>query len=198
MPASDSTAPGCVFGCLTPATALGDRRGDTEIHRATARTGPEAVRVHANRRRTASEHQYLGPYRAFLHECCRYPHLCKRRLDLQEGAARRRGGVHGRVERAEPDAALAELVDEGDELAGAPSEPASSQGLYPGLRQGRILGWALRTNPRRIEVEGPHVGALRGIEASLREEREGSVPEAGAPFRGRVRSHGATHRGRRR
>ena len=36
MPASDSTAPGCVFGCLTPATALGDRRGDTEIHRATA------------------------------------------------------------------------------------------------------------------------------------------------------------------
>ena len=30
-------------------------------------------RVHANRRRTASEHQYLGPYRAFLHECCRYP-----------------------------------------------------------------------------------------------------------------------------
>ena len=75
---------------------------------------------------------------------------------------------------------------------------ASSQGLYPGLRQGRILGWALRTNPRPIEVEGPHVGALRGIEASLREEREGLVPEAGAPFRGRARSHGATHRGRRR
>ena len=58
---------------------------------------------------------------------------------------------------------------------------ASSEGLYPGLRQGRILGRALRTNPRRIEVEGPHVGALRGIEASLREEREGLVPEAGAP-----------------
>ena len=36
--------------------------------------------------------------------------------------ARRRGGVHGRVERAEPDAALVELVNEGDELAGAPPE----------------------------------------------------------------------------
>ena len=75
---------------------------------------------------------------------------------------------------------------------------ASSEGLYPGLRQGRNLGRALRTNPRPIEVEGPHVGALRGIEASLREEREGLVPEAVAPFRGRARSHGATHRGRRR
>ena len=49
-----------------------------------------------------------------------------------------------------------------------------------------------------MEVEGPHVGALRGIEASLTEEREGLVPEAGAPFPGRARSHGATHRGRRR
>ena len=27
----------------------------------------------ASRRQPASEHQYLGPYRAFLHECCRYP-----------------------------------------------------------------------------------------------------------------------------
>ena len=27
----------------------------------------------ASRRQPASEHQYLGPYRAFVHECCRYP-----------------------------------------------------------------------------------------------------------------------------
>ena len=34
----------------------------------------------------------------------------------------RGGGVHGRVEGAESDAALVELVDEGDELAGAAPE----------------------------------------------------------------------------
>ena len=59
---------------LTPATPLGDWRGDTEIRRAIARSGPETGRLHANRRRPASEHQYLGPYRAFLHKCCRYPY----------------------------------------------------------------------------------------------------------------------------
>ena len=46
-------------------------------------------------------------------------HLGERGLDLHEGPARRRGGVHGRVEGAESDTALVELVDEGDELAGA-------------------------------------------------------------------------------
>ena len=45
------------------------------LRRAMARTGLESVRIHANRRRTASEHQYFGPYRAFLYECCRYPLL---------------------------------------------------------------------------------------------------------------------------
>ena len=42
----------------------------------TARTDPETVRAHVNRInrwQTASEHQYPGPYRAFLHEWCRYP-----------------------------------------------------------------------------------------------------------------------------
>ena len=47
----------------------------------------------------------------------------RRRLDLQKGPARRRGGVHGRVDRSESDAALVEFVDEGDELAGAAPEP---------------------------------------------------------------------------
>ena len=42
--------------------------------------------------------------------------ICKKR------PARRDGGVHGRVERAKPDAALVELVNEGDEFAGAPPE----------------------------------------------------------------------------
>ena len=37
IPASDRTAPGRVLGCLTPAAALGDRRGDAEI---TPRHGP--------------------------------------------------------------------------------------------------------------------------------------------------------------
>ena len=50
-------------------------------------------------------------------------HLGEGGLDLQEGAARRRGGVHGRVQRAESDPALAERVDEGDELAGEAAEP---------------------------------------------------------------------------
>ena len=49
------------------------RRRDTEIRRVTARTDPETVRAHVNRWQTASEHQYPGPYRAFLHEWCRYP-----------------------------------------------------------------------------------------------------------------------------
>ena len=49
-------------------------------------------------------------------------HFGERRLDLQEGPARRRGGVHGRVEGTEPDAAVVELVDEGDEFAGAAAE----------------------------------------------------------------------------
>ena len=42
----------------------------------TAGTDPETVRAHVNRInpwQTASEHQYPGPYRAFLHEWCRYP-----------------------------------------------------------------------------------------------------------------------------
>ena len=42
---------------------------------------------------------------------------------LQEGAARRRGSVNGRIESTEPDAALAELVDEGDEFADEASQP---------------------------------------------------------------------------
>ena len=50
-------------------------------------------------------------------------HLGERGLDLQKGPARRRGGVHGRVDRSESDAALVEFVDEGDELAGAAPEP---------------------------------------------------------------------------
>ena len=49
-------------------------------------------------------------------------HFGERRLDLQKGPARRGGGVHGRVEGAESDPALVELVDEGDELAGAAPE----------------------------------------------------------------------------
>ena len=44
-------------------------------------------------------------------------HLDERGLVLQNGATRRRGGVHGRVEGAESDVAFAEFVDEGDELA---------------------------------------------------------------------------------
>ena len=43
-------------------------------------------------------------------------------LDLQKRPARRDGGVHRRVERAKPDAALVELVNEGEEFAGAPPD----------------------------------------------------------------------------
>ena len=49
-------------------------------------------------------------------------HLGERGLDLEEGASRRRGGVHGRVERPEADAAGFEVVDERDQLRSAPSE----------------------------------------------------------------------------
>ena len=47
VPASDPTSRVRVLGYLTPTTVLGDRRGDTEIPRAMARTGPETVRVRA-------------------------------------------------------------------------------------------------------------------------------------------------------
>ena len=50
-------------------------------------------------------------------------HLGEGGLDLQKGAARWRGGVHGRAQRAESDAALSERVDESDELAGEAAEP---------------------------------------------------------------------------
>ena len=54
-------------------------------------------------------------------------HLRERRLYLQEGPSRRCGGVHRRVDRAEPDTALVELVDQGDELAGAAPQPIEDQ-----------------------------------------------------------------------
>jgi len=54
-------------------------------------------------------------------------HLRERRLDLQEGASRRRGGVHRRVEGPESDAAGLEVVDEGDELRGEPPEAVEIQ-----------------------------------------------------------------------
>ena len=54
-------------------------------------------------------------------------HLRERGLDLQEGPARRCGGVHGRVDCTESDATLGELVDERDELASASAEPVEVQ-----------------------------------------------------------------------
>ena len=57
-------------------TFTGLRSRDTEIRRVTAGTDPETIRAHVNRINrwhTASEHQYPGLYRAFLHEWCRYP-----------------------------------------------------------------------------------------------------------------------------
>ena len=76
VPAFAPTAPVRVLRCLTPATALGESAAhrDTEIRRVTAGTDPETVRAHVNRInrwQTASEHQYPGPYRPFLHEWCR-------------------------------------------------------------------------------------------------------------------------------
>ena len=74
-------------------------------------------------------------------------HLGEGGLDLEEGAARGRGGVHRRVQRAEGDAALSELVDQGDELAGQAAEPievendedvAAAQVIEAGLEPGPI------------------------------------------------------------
>ena len=51
-------------------------------------------------------------------------HLGERGLDLEEGARGRRGGVSmGEFSARNSDAALAELVDEGDEFAGETAEP---------------------------------------------------------------------------
>ena len=49
-------------------------------------------------------------------------HLGERGLDLQEGPAGGGGGVHGRVERLEADAALFEAVDQGEQVARQPAE----------------------------------------------------------------------------
>ena len=49
-------------------------------------------------------------------------HLRKCRLYLQKGLTGRRRGVHGRIQRAETDAALVKPIDESDEFARKPPE----------------------------------------------------------------------------
>ena len=51
-------------------------------------------------------------------------HLGERRLDLQEGVSRGRGGVNRRVEGPESEVAGVEAVDRGDDIRGVPPEDA--------------------------------------------------------------------------
>ena len=106
-------------------------------------------------------------------------HLRERRLDLEKRPARRRRGVHGRVERAETDAALVELVDESDELAGAPPESVEVEDdedvalaeIIKARGKVRAVGCGARgviledppaTGPaQRVELAVPGPGALR-------------------------------------
>ena len=77
----------------------------------------EALARYAARGPTRSEHRRVAIRHLGLRAFLRAEHmraailLAARTADLQKGAARRRGGVHGRVQRAESDAARAERVE---------------------------------------------------------------------------------------
>ena len=118
-------------------------------------------------------------------------HLGEGGLDLQEGPARRRGGVHGRVQCAESDAAPAEHVNEGDELAGEAAEPveveddedvASAQVVEAGgeIRAiGRGAGSVIFKHPfaaggvECVELSVEDLATFGGGDASVADEAHG-------------------------
>ena len=113
-------------------------------------------------------------------------HLREGGLDLKKRPARRRGGVHGRVERAEPDAALIEFVNEGDELAGAPPQTVEVEydqdvALAQVVKAGAEVR-ALGRSARGVVLEDPlATGLAKRVELAVEDLAPFGGGDAGVP-----------------